>query len=179
MRADTATFAIARGSAMKMKKYWFAAAGGLLCFLLLVQPSPAGPSKLLSKGRQAVNVTATSDSSGVISNKSVSQIMPDGSVVPFHPDNGTANTNVVINQIFAAFFYGANPPPDGPVIFQFGPFYSLPGTMNGGSVGFEDNLDPGIAIGQADFSFRVVDANNVTIPGALTIRGVGYLTPLP
>jgi hypothetical protein len=105
--------------------------------------------------------------------------MPDGSVVPFHPDNGTNNTEVVLNKIFATFFYGANPPPDGPVTFQLGPFYSLPGTINGGSAGFQDDIDPGIAIGQADFSFQVVDANNQIIPGTLTIRGVGYLAPLP
>lgn len=159
---------------MKMNKIWLAAAGGLLSLLFLAQSSPAGPSKLLTKGKQAMNVYATSNSTGVISSQSVLQIKPDGSMVPVQPPE---NTYVVINQIFATFFYGANPPPDGPVTFQMGPFYRLRGTIAAGSVGFEDNIDPGIVIGDADFTFQVVDATNTVIPGTLTIRGVGYYTP--
>jgi len=165
----------AKDNAMKMKKYWFAVAGGLFCCLLLVQPSPAGPSQLLNKGRQAVNVTATSDSSGIIPGDAVLQIKPDGSTAPFNPKDF-----VVMNQMFATF---TTPTTNlnGPVTFKFADFYSIAGTINGSStgssVGFSDSVDPGIVIGEAEVFFHVVDANNNTIPGTLTMRGVGYLTP--
>ena len=69
---------------------------------------------------------------------------------------------------------------------RIGPFYSRPLTVTNGNVAFIDSSDPGFRINFQGFNdprynyFYALDLKNDSIiPGAVSVRLVGYLVPVP
>jgi hypothetical protein len=160
---------------MKTRKMVLSLCLGMLLPLVLSQ---AAGSALVTKGKQVVGLYATSNISynyvGIPFN-TLKQVMPDGSQSTFTiPDNMYFVTTYVAVNLNTTVSY------TGLVDYLFGPYFSVRQSMSGTYLSAGTTLDPGFIMSGlgATYTFQVVNANTGgPIPGILTVRVVGFLTP--
>jgi len=156
-----------------------------LTVLLITGLTPAAKAALVNSPWQPVDLQASpnpGDTSGIVPFANLIRVKSDGTVAPFvlpfnqklvityvHFNLRAVNTSLTTN-----------------VDLRIGPFFSRPLMMTNGNAAFIDSLDPGFRINVQGFNdprynyFYAVDLKNDSIiPGAVSVRLVGYLVSTP
>lgn len=122
------------------------------------------------------------DTSGILPFANLLRVKSHGTIVPFVLP---PNQELVITYVHFNLF-AVNPSLTTNVDLRIGPFYSRPLTVTSGSVGFIDGSDPGFRINYNGFNdprynycYAVDLKNDSIITGAVSVRLVGYLVPVP
>jgi hypothetical protein len=157
-----------------------------LCLIVLLVASftPAAQAALVKNPGQPVTLQASSgsDPSGYLSFSKLNRIKADGAIEPFvlPPNQSIVITWVQLGVTAVDTSLKAN------VDLRMGPYYSRALTMINGNAGLIDGLDPGFRINATGFSdprynnfYAVNLKNDGIIPGAINVRLIGYLVPLP
>lgn len=156
-----------------------------LTVLCITGLTPRGQAALVNSPWQPVDLQAgpiAGDTSGIMPFANLLRVKSDGTIAPFvlSPNQELVITSVHFNLMAQNTSLTTN------VDLCIGPFFSRPLTMNNGSAAFIEGYDPGFRINYQGFNdprfnycYGVDLKNNSFIPGAVSVRFIGYLVPVP
>ena len=156
-----------------------------LTVLFMVGLTPGAQGALVNSPWQPVDlegIPSPGDTSGILPFANLLRVKADGTKTPFvlPPNQELVITYVHFNIRASETTLTTN------VDLRIGPFFSRPMTMNNGSAAFVEGYDPGFRINFQGFTdprynycYGVNLKNNSFIPGAVSVRLIGYLASAP